>query len=208
MLADRGQSFAAEAGEDAVAERLPVGAHRRGLVGVPGARPDDAGLGCREPVVGRLVERDRGGRAQGAFAERDLAFLPPRACLGERRERLADRLAVAGRPDLRLIARRAGTGPAISRGAAARMAYLDAFMRPPPWALARHVHRGSASATSLALSAAEKQVGQAAVRDRRATVSPGLRGCSTRAASGRPMLPVGYRAEAPNPAQQSGNRPD
>ena len=44
----------AEVREDAVVERLPVGADRRGLVAIARACPDDARLGCGEPLLGCL----------------------------------------------------------------------------------------------------------------------------------------------------------
>src|SRR5436305_4927189 len=65
-------------------------------------------------------------------AERHLAFLPPGAGFGECREGLADRLAVARRPDLRLVARRAGTGLARERPAATRVTQLHTLVRPTP----------------------------------------------------------------------------
>jgi hypothetical protein len=103
--ADRGEASVAEGGEDAVVECLAVGADRRGLEWVAGAGSDEASL-CRfQPFVCRLAERDLGGGAEGALAERDLALFAPEARLAECPERFPDRLVLGRRPDLRLVTR-------------------------------------------------------------------------------------------------------
>jgi hypothetical protein len=54
---DGGEAVLAEGGEDALVERLPVAADRRGLVGVARASADDPLLCSGEPLPGCLVER-------------------------------------------------------------------------------------------------------------------------------------------------------
>ncbi len=133
-VADRGQPLHPERWQNAMVQRLPVGAKRRGLVRLPCACADDARLSRRKPRLRRLGERQLRGRAEQALAQSNLAFMSPTPRGGQRRERLSDRLLLGCRPHLRLIARAARTPPACTGAAAACVTQNNPLIprSPPP----------------------------------------------------------------------------